>query len=351
MELTERKPGYRGVIIGAGHFAEVQLDAWRSVKGAEIVAVYDIDTARADALAAKYSIRSYPDFNRMMAEVKPDFVDICTSPDSHFEYVRHAADSGLPILCQKPLAPTLEESEALVRYAEDRNVPLMVNENWRWQAWYRHIKRILDEGRLGDVFYTKFMMRTGDGWGDEPYTVQPYFKNMEKFLMFETGIHFIDTFRFLFGEISSVYCQARRINPVIRGEDLSIMIADFSSGLTAVFDANRVAHAPIERSPTYGNLIVEGTEGNLRLNDEGRIFITNRCGIETEYVYEIPDGYKGGSAVAAQQHFIDCLSGGRPFETAGTDYLTNMRILFSCYDSMKTGKKVAVGPVEANQQR
>ncbi|ANY66296.1 hypothetical protein BBD42_07310 [Paenibacillus sp. BIHB 4019] len=340
--MMGRKVKYKGVIIGAGHFSDVQLEAWQSVSDAEMVAIYDIDAAKADQLASKYEMLSFHDFDQMIREVNPDFIDICTPPASHFEYVRFAVDLGLPVLCQKPLAPTLSESEELVRYAAERNVPLMVNENWRWQPWYRHIKRVLEEGQLGEIFYANFAMRPGDGWGESPYPVQPYFREMERFLMFETGIHFIDTFRFLFGEISSVYCQSRRINPVIRGEDLSIMFANFSSGMVAVYDANRVAYTPINRSPTYGNMVIEGTEGKLRLDEEGRIFLINRGGTETEFVYEIPSGYKGGSAIATQRHFVDCLAEGRGFETSGSDYLTNMRILFSCYDSMQHKGNVAL---------
>jgi predicted dehydrogenase len=333
------KMPYRGVIIGAGHFSDVQMEAWQSVSGAEIVGVYDIDADKAGELADKYGIRSFQYFHEMIEEMKPDFIDICTPPASHFQYVKYAADLGLPMLCQKPLAPTLAESEELVRYASERNVPLMVNENWRWQPWYRHIKRMIDEGKLGEVYYAYFNMRPGDGWGDDPYPVQPYFKHMEKFLMFETGIHFIDTFRFLFGEMSSVYCQARRINPIISGEDLAVMFANFQNGMLAVYDANRVAHTSINRSLTYGFMVIEGTEGKLRLDEEGRIFVIDRGGTEQQYNYEIPEGYKGGSAVATQQHFIDCLSIDNSFETSGLDYLTNMRILFSCYESMHSSKE------------
>lgn len=144
----------------------------------------------------------------------------------------------------------------------EKNVPLMVNENWRWQPWYRKMKSIIEEGELGNLYYANFVMRPGDGWGDTPYSVQPYFKTMDKFLMFETGIHFIDTFRYLFG------------------------------------------------------------------NNEA----------EEEYEYTVPEGYKGGSAIATQQHFINCLISGESFEASGQQYITNMRILFSCYDSMDNTK-------------
>ncbi|MBB6637313.1 Gfo/Idh/MocA family protein [Cohnella thailandensis] len=340
--MAEGKANYRGVIIGAGHFSDVQLEAWQSVKGAEIVAIFDIDASKAELLAQKYGIQGYDRFDQMIADTHPDFIDICTPPASHYEYVRLAVDLGLPALCQKPLAPTLEESEQLVRYATERGLPLMVNENWRWQPWYRHIKNIIASGRLGQVYYAYFSMRPGDGWGENPYPVQPYFKSMEKFLMFETGIHFIDTFRFLFGEIDSVYCQSRRINPVIKGEDLSIMFANFVNGMVGVYDANRVAYTPINRSPTYGSMVIEGTEGKVRLDEEGRIYVMRRGGAEEEYRYDIPDGYKGGSAIAAQQHFADCLRTGSAFETSGTDYLTNMRILFTCYESMQNSSPIAL---------
>lgn len=335
----------RGVIVGAGHFADIQLEAWQSVKGARIVAILNRSLDNGKKLGDKYGISAYDDWTKIISEVQPDFIDICTPPDSHFHYAKLSADEGLPVLCQKPLSPTQEEGKLLVSYCQDRDVPLMINENWRWQAWYREIKQIMDDGLLGHVYTTYFAMRPGDGWGSEPYPVQPYFKEMKKFLIYETGVHWIDTFRYLFGEIRSVYCQLRTINPIIKGEDLAVIHFNFTSGAIGLYDANRTSYMERVRTPAYGIMTVEGTEGKLRLDEDGRIYLTLRGGAESEHVYPIPDGWKGGCAIATQQHFIDGLMNGGVFESSGTQYLKTVEAVYACYESARKNQVVAVSPL------
>ena len=333
----------KGVIIGAGHFADIQLEAWREVRGARISAIISRTRSRSEQLAQKYGLAMYNDWHTLISEMRPDFVDICTPPDSHLEYTKKAVDLRIPVLCQKPLAPTWEECLELVGYAESKGVPLMINENWRWQAWYREIKKIMVSGTLGKVYTVYFAMRPGDGWGDNPYPVQPYFKEMKKFLLYETGIHWIDTFRYLFGEIESVFCVTRKINPVIAGEDFAQVLFQFASGITGIYDANRITYMEEVRCPTYGWMTLEGTEGKLRLDENGRIYITLRGGTEMEHPYHIPKkGWKGGCTIATQQHFIDGLLNGGMFETGGQEYLKSVKVMFACYESSMHNKVVTL---------
>ncbi|MGG1639009.1 Gfo/Idh/MocA family protein [Paenibacillus sp. NRS-1760] len=333
-----------GLIIGAGHYADIQLEAWQKVQGARIAAVLSLTMENAKKLADKYGLRAYDDWETAIQEIEPDFIDICTPPDSHFYYTRLTADLGLPVLCQKPLAPTLQEAEELVAYCEQRGVPLMINENWRWQAWYREIKSMMDAGLLGKVYSAYMAMRPGDGWGDNPYPVQPYFKEMEKFLIFETGVHYIDTYRYLLGEIDSLYCQVRTLNPVIKGEDMAVIHFNFSDGAVGLYDANRVTYMEEVRCPTYGYMTLEGTEGKLRLTEDGTIYYTPRGGEERRHAYTIPsEGWKGGCTIATQQHFVHILREGGSFETEGRNYLTTVKAVYACYESASSNKVVQLG--------
>ncbi|WP_127584641.1 Gfo/Idh/MocA family protein [Paenibacillus koleovorans] len=331
-----------GLLIGAGHFASIQLEAWQSVNGGSIGGIFSLDLEEAEKLARRYGIRAYASWDEAIERLKPDFIDICTPPDSHYAYAKLAADLGLPILCQKPIAPTMEESEALVAYCAARHVPLMINENWRWQGWYREMKRMIGVGMLGIVYHVYFAMRPGDGWGDAPYSAQPYFRRMNPFLIYETGIHWIDTFRFLLGDIHSVYSQVRTINPAIAGEDLAVVHFNFKSGAIGIYDANRTSYMEQERCDTYGYMTMEGTEGKLRLDENGRIRYTPRNGTESEHVYPIPAGWKGGGAIGAQQHFIDGLTRGEPFESSGEEYMKTVRVVYACYESAAKQRIVTI---------
>ncbi len=328
---------YQGLFLGAGQFAAIQIEGWRDVPGAAITGICNRTRGRAEELAARFDIpHTGEDPGAMMDALKPDFVDVCTAMETHFDMVRLAGDRGIPILCQKPIAPTREESHALVRYCADRDVPLMINDNWRWQAWYREIKQILDAGRIGRPFGAYLAMRTGDGWGPDAYARQPYFREMKRFLLLETGIHYIDTLRYLFGPVQSMYCTVRRRNPEIAGEDQALIVLNFESGVPVIWDANRAAPFPEVRSPFNGFMHIDGSEGVLHAGSDGAIEIEPRNGPRHRHDYAIPPGYRGGSVVAAQSHFIEALRSGVPFETSGHDYLATVDLVFDAYESAET---------------
>ncbi|MFF8478906.1 Gfo/Idh/MocA family protein [Streptomyces sp. NPDC015414] len=339
-------PGGRGVTIGSGHFAPIQLAAWREVRGAHICGLVSSDEPdRLRALAEQFDLPCYGgDFEAVAEACGADFVDIVTPPATHGDYIRRAADLGLPILCQKPLAPTVAEAEELVRYAAERGVPLLVNENWRWQPWYREAARLIRAGVIGRPFHSTFRMRPGDGWGPVPYPEQPYFARMERFLLLETGVHYVDTTRFLLGEIGRVTCVTGRVNQAIAGEDLALAVLGLSDGGTVLYDADRCAYADPVRSAVYGTMTIEGEEGNLLLADDGTLRIQRRDGVDTDHGYDIPGGWKGGCAVAAQQHAVEVFQGLVEPETPGDDYLRTMQIIEACYLSAEQRRTVDVGP-------
>ena len=96
---------------------------------------------------------------------------------------------------------------------------------------------------------------------------------MERFLIHETAIHFIDVFRFLFGDIKSVFATLSKLNKNITGEDAGMVFIDFKSGVKGLFDGNRLSdHIAKDRRLTIGEMLIEGSKGTIRLNGDGEIF-------------------------------------------------------------------------------
>jgi predicted dehydrogenase len=330
----------RGLFCGAGHFARIQLEAWREIPGARIVALYNRTAERARLLQEQFEIADIgTDFAVLLKQTRPDFVDICTAAETHLPLVQAAARHGVPILCQKPLAPRIADAVALVDAVTRHGVRLMANENWRWRGWYRELKRLVDSGAIGTPQHARFVLRPGDGWGEEPYPLQPFFREMERFVLLEVGGHYLDTMQFLLGPIAALHCVTRRRNPRIRAEDAALVVVEFGSGATGVFDADRTACTETVRPPTNGHAVIEGSAGTLRLDEEGAIFLLRRGGRETKHDYAVPAGYRGGSAIGAQRHFIECLRSGAPFETEGAEYLRVERMVEMCYRSAASGSK------------
>lgn len=328
----------RGVAVGAGYFSQFHFDAWNRIEEVELVGVCDLDPNACDRAAQEYGIaNSYSEFERMLDVEQPDFVDIITRPDSHLGLVKMAAERNLPIICQKALAPTYAEAKEIVAVAEAANVPFMVHDNFRFQPWYREIKKQIDKGAIGaEVFCMSFRSRMGDGWGEDAYLDrQPYFREMPRLLIFEAGVHWIDTYRYLMGEIAGVYSTLQKLNPVIAGEDAGLVLFEFDSGARGVWDANRYNEADTpEARFTFGEALVEGSGGTIRLDLSGRLTL-QRLG---ESVQEIPyacprKGFAADCVYATQKHFVECLVAGAEFETSGKEYLKTLEVVEAVYQS------------------
>ena len=171
-----------GVVVGAGFFSQYQLEAWSRIRHVRIAAIADLDSARARKSAKQWSIpRTYDDVAEMLEREDADFIDIITQPPSHFPLIRLAAKHGLAVLCQKPFSVSFRQAQSMVAFCERKKIRLMINENWRWQAWYQEIRRLLDAGRLGEPTNFRFHMRSFDGAGPRPYSRQPYFQRSAGF--------------------------------------------------------------------------------------------------------------------------------------------------------------------------
>jgi predicted dehydrogenase len=344
MSANARRDELKGVMIGAGYFAQFQAEAWRRIPGATIAAVADVEPEKARRFAERWQIaRSYSDVEQMLEAEKPDFVDIVTRPRSHLALTALAAERGVHVICQKPMAPNWEECVGMVNNCAANGVRLMIHENWRWQPWFREIKSLIDAGAFGELVYAGFVMRNGDGRGDEPYPAQPYFREMERLLIYEMGVHFLDTLRFLVGEIASVYCRIKRFNPVIKGEDCALAQLSFENGVIGMIDANRFTGRDYP-SKTFGDFTLEGERAKIRATPGGELFLTDYGKDEVAHEFAGSEqGYKGDSVRAVQEHYISCLRSGEESESEGREYLKTVAAVFACYESAETGQAVNAG--------
>jgi predicted dehydrogenase len=333
----------KGVLIGAGYFARFHAEAWNRIPTVEIVAVADAVPGKAKAFADEFGIpRADESVEEMLDRERPDFVDVATRPEAHLALTRLAAARGIHVICQKPMAPTWEECLGIVQACEAAGVRLFIHENWRWQPWYREARRLIDKRVLGRLFQLSAHWRTGDGRGDAPYEVQPYFREMPRLLVHETLVHILDTFRFLGGEMASVFCLNRRVNTVIAGEDQSLILVNFQSGIPGLIDANRIS-GPAPAPVAMNSMVIEGEKATLRLSPDGRLWLAEHGQPAREHLFSTTDkGYKGDSVWATQQHLLDCLRSGRPSESEGRDYLKTVGAVFACYRSAESGQVVTL---------
>jgi len=331
-------------MIGAGAWSTKQLAAWAGVRGAEIVALCDQQSQKLERVSTLFDIRqNFTNAEDMMECVDIDFVDICTRPSSHARLTKIAATRHLPVLCQKPFCSSLEEARDVVNFCLKAQVPLMVNENHRWQAWFRKAKEMLVSGMLGMPFLARIQIRSRMSL-PEFHHPQEYLAEMPRLIVYEAGVHSLDIFRFLFGEPKRVYAVVRRVSPLMKGEDVAVITLEYDELIGEI--TMSWASVPVvdpawsleERRPAP-RLEIDGTKGTLILNGDGSLHLYR----DHEYLsWEGLQQVREQSRVATQQHFIQCLEDNEMFETSGSDTIKTMALVYACYLSAEEDRVVDV---------
>lgn len=333
----------RGGLIGCGFFARNHLHAWHEVAGAEIAAVCDLDPARAERYAREFRVpRAYSDPAAMLREEGLDFVDVVTQPATHRPLVELAAQHGVHVICQKPMAPSLEEARAMVETCRAAEVRMMVHENFRWQTPMRALKA--EAERLGPLHFGRIFWRTAF----DIYKDQPYLATDERFVIADLGVHLLDMARFYMGEVEQVYCQTQRINPQIRGEDVATILLKMRSGGTCLVELSYASRREEELFPqtlvdleAWGSSVSVGPDFCLTVVSESGVIRRDagpgRFPWSTPLLAAIQE-----SVVQIQQHWADCLHHGRETETSGEDNLRTLELVYAAYRSAETGLPVRV---------
>ena len=340
------KKKIRIAIVGTGYFSQYHFDAWIRLD-VKVVAICSLNEKDAIYYSKKFdNCPIYFNFKKMIDEIDLDFVDIVIPPKDHLKLIKIAANKNVNIICQKPFTNSYYEAVNAVNISNKNNVLLIVHENFRFQPWYLKIKDILDNNLLGELYQVSFRMRPGDGQGKDAYLDrQPYFQKMERFLIHETAIHIIDVFRFLFGEIESVFANLSKLNKHIKGEDSGHLLFNFENGMKGILDCNRLSdHIAADRRLTIGEMIIEGSDGTLRLNGDGELFKRKfSCNKESKIKYKWEKkGFAGDSVFKCQQHIIDHFLNGKTLYNNGNDYLENLKIEEYLYESNSVGKLLKI---------
>lgn len=339
-------------IVGTGYWSEKHLQAWSRVSNVEIAALCNRSPEKMLKKASAYNIpeqNCYRSIDDMLKQADIDIVDIVTGPETHLEMVTKASEAGKHILCQKPFANnTLKEAEQMVEKAKHAGVRLMVTENWRWLSRFQTMKNILNEGRLGAVkvaryIHTDYYTPRMTPGVDLP---QPFFREMPRLLFYEMGVHWYDTWRFLFGTPKRLYAELQRVSPHIKGEDSGIVTLgydEFYGYMDMSWATRQKLDLPLgtDVGPVHlEQFVIDGTEGSLKMYTNGHIAIVSKDGSIEEKVLEGGPLDHDDSHARLSQHFIDCLESGESFQTSGEDNLVTLKMAFGTYESAEQHKVI-----------
>lgn len=333
----------RFAILGTGFWARYQLAAWQELPGVRCVALYNRTPARAEALARAAGVPAvYADADELFRRERPDFVDVITDVGTHRHFVELAAAHRTPVICQKPLAPTLADAHAMLAACRQAGVPLLVHENWRWQTPLRELKRELDSGVIGRVFRARVTYANSF----PVFANQPFLKELEQFILTDIGTHILDTTRMLFGEARTLYCRTTRVHPDIRGEDVATVMLGMTSGATVTCEMSYASRVEHDRFPeTFVH--VEGEQGAAELGPDYWLRVTTAEGTQARrcpppfHAWADPRyALAQVAGVACNANLLAALRGGPLAETTAEDNLKTLALVFGAYDSARTGQSL-----------
>ena len=335
----------RFAIFGTGFWSRYQLAGWRELQGAECVALYNRTPAKAVKLATEFRLPAvYDDPEKLLEREKLDFVDIITDVDTHAPFVALAAKHKLPVICQKPMGPTLALAQQMVDTCRDANVPLAIHENWRWQRPIRELKAALSSGVIGPIHRARI-----DYANSFPvFENQPFLKQLDQFILTDIGSHILDVARFLFGEASTLYCQTKRVHRDIKGEDVATVMMRMNSGSTVTCNMSYASPVEHDRFPeTF--VFIEGENGSIELAPDFWLRITTKSGTQAR---RCPPPYFAwadaryalvhSSIVACNADLLRALQTNTPADTSGEDNLKTMKLVFASYDSAQRDQVVTL---------
>jgi predicted dehydrogenase len=305
-------------IIGCGGIGRTHFNAW-SQAGYAPVALVDTVPGAAEALAGSSGAQAYTDIATFLAEANLDIVSICTPPSTHRELVVAALATGIHVLCEKPLAPTVADCEAMIAAASAANKLLSVGFCHRFQPHIETMKALIDGGAIGDVimFRNRFaghMPNVESKWFSDPALAGGG-------VMMDTSVHSVDLFRHLIGDAVSIQASAvtrtTELGPALRVEDTAVILLTSASGVIGTIEASW------RTPPGEWVVTVYGTRGALTMDyDSMQLWQTDATGNRQQVA--VADGDRFVNEVA---HFAKCVTGQAQLRVTAADGLAATHIL------------------------
>ena len=339
-------------ILGCGKIAQVRhIPEYAANPDCRLVGFYNPTKSRAEDMAAKYGGLAYDTAEELLANPEIDAVSICAANYAHAELSIQALNAGKHVLCEKPMATTLADCEAMVECAKKNGKFLMIGHNQRLAKAHMEAKRLIDEGLIGDIitFRTSF----GHG-GPETWSISPgknvWFFDKKKAamgVMADLGVHKTDLIQYLTGQ-RVVRTTARLVTLDKRGEDGELIGVDDNA--ICIYELSGGAFGTMTASWTYygaedNSTVLYGTKGIMRIYDDPAHSIVVKLADGQEQVYDVEQIQTNDNQTKSGviDLWVDCLKNNRAPEISGESALYAMRAVFASIESSQTGKTVEIG--------
>lgn len=244
---TTKNAKYRAGIIGCGERARWHAEAYQSHSDVTVTAIADKSSEALKTIASAFAVSNcYTDYHEMLSAEQLDIISICTWPQLHAPMTIAAAECGAKaILCEKPMAMTLSEADAMIQACEENGVKLIIGHQYRFNPYFTEAKRLIESGSIGEVLYV---------WGHSSDSL------MNK------GPHLVDTMRYILSDPKTEWVLGqieRKKDSYNRGhlvEEVAGGLVQFSNGARGFIEMGYLAIQDV-------GLHVYGSEGQLDVTE------------------------------------------------------------------------------------
>ena len=326
-----------GILSFAHHHGEAYISNLRRMEGVELLGVADDDLSRGEKIASQNETRFFPTYEALL-EAKPDAVIICTENNRHRTLVQMATTRGVHVLCEKPIATTVEDARVIVDVCDKAGVLLMTAFPLRFSAPILEIKARLDNGDFGDVYCFN-----GTNRGELPTKYRAWF--VDPVLagggaIMDHTVHLVDIMRWLTGsEVATMYARSNRIFHAdeVEVETGALEMLTFENGVFATIDAS---WSRPQYWPTWGGLDFEMvTQRGAVIVDAFRqnLNVYRHDWQRSNWAY-----WGSDSNHAMVSEFVAAIRENRPPSVTGLDGLRALEATLAAYESDRTGQTVQV---------
>ena len=342
--MTVQAP-VRIALAGCGRISRNHFDAIAKVDGLELAAVCDIVPERAGEAARQFDVPAFESFGDMLASVPCDAVALCTPSGLHPKHGILAARAGKHVICEKPMAITLEDADALVRECDAAGVQLFVVKQNRLNPSIQLLKRAVDRGRFGRIYLANTTVR----WTrpQDYYDQAPWRGTwaLDGGAIMNQASHYVDLIQWLVGPVESVMAKTATLARQIEAEDTGVAVLKFRSGALGIIEVTMLTYPRnLEGSITIlgekGSVKVGGTAVNRvehwtfsDYHDDDKLVESASTNPPTVYGF----GHEG-----YYRNVVAVLRGKAKAETDGRAGRKSLELILGIYESAKTGRDVPI---------
>ena len=338
-------------IIGCGKIAQYRhIPEYLANKNAKIVAYFDQNIKRAQDLAETFGGKAYGSYQALLANDEIDAVSVCTTNISHAEITISALKTGKHVLCEKPMATTMNDCQAMVDTAQEQGNFLMIGQNQRLTKAHVRAKVLLASGLIGEIisFRTTFGHPGPETWSIDPGPGTWFFKKQLAVMgvMADLGIHKTDLIHFLTGQriietTARLYTlnKQNEVDEPIGVDDNAFCIYRLEGGAVGTMYVSWTFYGPEDNSTIF-----YGTKGIMRIYDDPdhAIRVNNLDGEEILYNIDQIQTNESQTQSGVIDAFIESILNNKEPEISGKAVLDSMRVIFASIESSASGKPVII---------